>query len=100
MLAEEKTLHFARTASEGGPLGELVQWCDLITSLYILGHDIQVTVEHSEMLRYAHRLPRNEIALSQIFAQVINYNWVLKIQSNNEEINYTGSYQIFKLLIK
>jgi alpha-1,3(6)-mannosylglycoprotein beta-1,6-N-acetyl-glucosaminyltransferase len=52
VLAEEKSLHFAQTANTGGPLGELVQWCDLITSLYILGHDIQVTVEHQEMLRY------------------------------------------------
>ncbi|CAB3990157.1 alpha-1,6-mannosylglyco 6-beta-N-acetylglucosaminyltransferase A [Paramuricea clavata] len=50
VLAEEKSLHFAQTANTGGPLGELVQWCDLITSLYILGHDIQVTVEHNEML--------------------------------------------------
>lgn len=52
MLAEEKTLHFAETAGKGGPLGELVQWCDLISSLYVLGHDITVTVEHSEMIRY------------------------------------------------
>lgn len=52
VLAEEKTLHFAQTAGQGGPLGELVQWCDLITSLHILGHDIQVTVDHSELLRY------------------------------------------------
>ena len=52
MLAEEKTLHFADTADKGGPLGELVQWCDLITSLHILGHDIKVTVEHPEMIRY------------------------------------------------
>ena len=51
MLAEEKTLHFAETADKGGPLGELVQWCDLITSLHVLGHDIKVTVEHSEMVR-------------------------------------------------
>ncbi|XP_073230424.1 alpha-1,6-mannosylglycoprotein 6-beta-N-acetylglucosaminyltransferase A-like isoform X3 [Porites lutea] len=26
----------------GGPLGELVQWCDLISALYILGHDLTV----------------------------------------------------------
>ena len=62
MLAEEKTLHFAETASNGGPLGELVQWADLITSLYILGHDIQVTVEHPEMLRY---LPKAKFEVSR-----------------------------------
>ena len=24
----------------GGPLGELVQWCDVITALHILRHDL------------------------------------------------------------
>lgn len=43
MLANEEQLHFAEEASRGGPLGELVQWSDVITSLYILGHDITVT---------------------------------------------------------
>ncbi|XP_046860025.1 alpha-1,6-mannosylglycoprotein 6-beta-N-acetylglucosaminyltransferase A-like isoform X2 [Xenia sp. Carnegie-2017] len=50
VLAEETRLHFAQTADKGGPLGELVQWGDIIASLYTLGHDIYVTVEHSEML--------------------------------------------------
>ncbi|XP_018649444.1 hypothetical protein Smp_102430, partial [Schistosoma mansoni] len=29
---------FETHVSKGGPLGELVQWTDLITALYILGH--------------------------------------------------------------
>lgn len=43
LLANEGQLHFAEEAGKGGPLGELVQWSDLISSLYILGHDITVT---------------------------------------------------------
>lgn len=45
LLSNEKKLHFAEEAGKGGPLGELVQWSDVITSLYILGHDITVTAD-------------------------------------------------------
>ncbi len=31
---------FLDGAFNGGPLGELAQWCDLISALYILGHDL------------------------------------------------------------
>ncbi|KAM7436454.1 hypothetical protein ABFA07_013721 [Porites harrisoni] len=33
---------FLDGAFMGGPLGELVQWCDLISALYILGHDLTI----------------------------------------------------------
>ena len=29
-------------AGRGGPIGELVQWTDVITALYLLGHDVIV----------------------------------------------------------
>ncbi|KAK3735088.1 hypothetical protein QZH41_011256 [Actinostola sp. cb2023] len=45
VLASESSLHFAANADKGGPLGELIQWSDLISSLYILGHDITVTAD-------------------------------------------------------
>jgi len=36
--------HFA-----GGPLGELVQWSDIISSLYILGHELTITSEVDQL---------------------------------------------------
>ncbi len=33
----------------GGPLGELVQWSDIITSLYVLGHDLTITSEVEQL---------------------------------------------------
>ena len=33
----------------GGPLGELVQWSDIISSLYILGHDLVITSEVEQL---------------------------------------------------
>ena len=34
---------FLNNAFTGGPLGELIQWTDLVTGLYILGYNITVT---------------------------------------------------------
>ena len=36
----------------GGPLGELVQWSDIVAALYILGHDIIITSEIKELKAY------------------------------------------------
>ena len=54
LLARESALHFGELAYKGGPLGELVQWSDLITSLYLLGHDVTVTADILDMARYVH----------------------------------------------
>lgn len=35
----------------GGPLGELVQWCDLISALYILGHDLTIGFQVGDIPR-------------------------------------------------
>ncbi|XP_028399780.1 alpha-1,6-mannosylglycoprotein 6-beta-N-acetylglucosaminyltransferase A-like [Dendronephthya gigantea] len=36
----------------GGPLGELVQWSDVVASLYLLGHDITIVKSLNESERY------------------------------------------------
>ena len=38
-------------AFKGGPLGELVQWCDLISALYILGHKLEIGLLKEEVQR-------------------------------------------------
>ncbi|KAG8125117.1 hypothetical protein E2320_020363, partial [Naja naja] len=43
LLTKESGFKIAENAFSGGPLGELVQWSDLITSLYLLGHDIRIS---------------------------------------------------------
>ncbi len=35
----------AETAFSGGPLGELVQWSDLIATLHLLGHEMEFSTE-------------------------------------------------------
>lgn len=40
-------------ACVGGPLGELVQWSDIISTLYVLGHDLTIISEVEELTRYS-----------------------------------------------
>ncbi|XP_031574836.1 alpha-1,6-mannosylglycoprotein 6-beta-N-acetylglucosaminyltransferase A-like [Actinia tenebrosa] len=40
---------FFEYAYHGGPLGELVQWTDLICSLYILGHDLDISANTDDL---------------------------------------------------
>nr|CAH8825813.1 unnamed protein product [Trichobilharzia regenti] len=43
---------FESHITSGGPLGELVQWTDLIAGLYILGHNITITFEVEKTKRH------------------------------------------------
>uniref|UniRef100_A0A672FEQ5 alpha-1,6-mannosyl-glycoprotein 6-beta-N-acetylglucosaminyltransferase n=1 Tax=Salarias fasciatus TaxID=181472 RepID=A0A672FEQ5_SALFA len=43
LLTKESGFKIAENAFSGGPLGELVQWSDLITTLYLLGHDVRIS---------------------------------------------------------
>lgn len=49
LLTKESGFKIAESAFSGGPLGELVQWSDLITSLYLLGHDIRISASLAEL---------------------------------------------------
>ncbi|CAJ1078832.1 alpha-1%2C6-mannosylglycoprotein 6-beta-N-acetylglucosaminyltransferase A-like [Xyrichtys novacula] len=42
-LTAESNIKITETAFSGGPLGELVQWSDLISTLYILGHNLHLS---------------------------------------------------------
>lgn len=44
-LTKESGFKFGEKSSQGGPLGELVQWTDLIATLYLLGHDLIISSE-------------------------------------------------------
>ncbi|XP_065898668.1 alpha-1,6-mannosylglycoprotein 6-beta-N-acetylglucosaminyltransferase B-like isoform X2 [Dysidea avara] len=43
LLTEYSAYDFAKMAFKGGYLGELVQWSDLIATLYMLGHDVVIS---------------------------------------------------------
>lgn len=49
LLTKESGFKIAENAFSGGPLGELVQWSDLITTLYLLGHNIRISASLNEL---------------------------------------------------
>uniref|UniRef100_A0A8D0GTB3 alpha-1,6-mannosyl-glycoprotein 6-beta-N-acetylglucosaminyltransferase n=1 Tax=Sphenodon punctatus TaxID=8508 RepID=A0A8D0GTB3_SPHPU len=48
-LTEESGDVFSPRVLKGGPLGEMVQWADILAVLYILGHSLKITVSLKEL---------------------------------------------------
>lgn len=49
LLSDDVGWKIAENAFKGGPLGELVQWSDIISAIYTLGHDITFAKSTSEV---------------------------------------------------
>ncbi|KAJ8351610.1 hypothetical protein SKAU_G00230860 [Synaphobranchus kaupii] len=60
LLTKESGFKIAENAFSGGPLGELVQWSDLITTLYLLGHDIRISASLAELKEIMRRVMGNK----------------------------------------
>uniref|UniRef100_A0A914V0S6 alpha-1,6-mannosyl-glycoprotein 6-beta-N-acetylglucosaminyltransferase n=1 Tax=Plectus sambesii TaxID=2011161 RepID=A0A914V0S6_9BILA len=56
-LTKESGFKFSEKSASGGPLGELVQWSDLITSLFILGHQLTISTEIKTFTSFAQADP-------------------------------------------
>jgi alpha-1,3(6)-mannosylglycoprotein beta-1,6-N-acetyl-glucosaminyltransferase len=52
LISDNAGFKIAETAFHGGPLGELVQWADLIASLYLLGHKLTISYEIQHLQGY------------------------------------------------
>ena len=51
IVTEEAGRHIAESAFSGGPLGELVQWSDLIAALHLLGHEMEFSTEVEHLIK-------------------------------------------------
>nr|XP_006636301.1 PREDICTED: alpha-1,6-mannosylglycoprotein 6-beta-N-acetylglucosaminyltransferase A [Lepisosteus oculatus] len=60
LLTKESGFKIAENAFSGGPLGELVQWSDLITTLYLLGHDIRISASLAELKEIMRKVVGNK----------------------------------------
>ncbi|CAK8689578.1 unnamed protein product [Clavelina lepadiformis] len=49
LLSDDSGWKIAKNAFSGGPLGEMVQWADIISSLFVLGHDITLTISKEDL---------------------------------------------------
>ncbi|TPP62905.1 Alpha-1 3(6)-mannosylglycoprotein beta-1 6-N-acetyl-glucosaminyltransferase [Fasciola gigantica] len=48
---------FEQSVGKGGPLGELVQWTDLLAGLYILGHNVSISIEPLKLFEHFNFTP-------------------------------------------
>ncbi|KAM6957026.1 alpha-1,6-mannosylglycoprotein 6-beta-N-acetylglucosaminyltransferase B [Aplochiton taeniatus] len=48
-LTEESGDVFSPKVLKGGPLGEMVQWADILTTLHVLGHNLKISVSLKEL---------------------------------------------------
>uniref|UniRef100_A0A667ZAZ1 alpha-1,6-mannosyl-glycoprotein 6-beta-N-acetylglucosaminyltransferase n=1 Tax=Myripristis murdjan TaxID=586833 RepID=A0A667ZAZ1_9TELE len=49
LVTDESGFRMAESAFSGGPLGELVQWSDLISTLHILGHHLHLSASLADL---------------------------------------------------
>ncbi|XP_039673109.1 alpha-1,6-mannosylglycoprotein 6-beta-N-acetylglucosaminyltransferase A-like [Perca fluviatilis] len=52
VVTDESGARIAEAAFSGGPLGELVQWSDLISTLHILGHQLHLTASIPDLKHF------------------------------------------------
>ncbi|XP_070770375.1 alpha-1,6-mannosylglycoprotein 6-beta-N-acetylglucosaminyltransferase A-like isoform X2 [Enoplosus armatus] len=76
-ITAESGFKIAEAAFSGGPLGELVQWSDLISTLYILGHHLHLSASIPD-LKYFLGLksggcpsPRSTVEANLIYTDII-----------------------------
>ena len=48
-LTEESGDMFSPKVLKGGPLGEMVQWADILVALHVLGHSLAVSFSVKEL---------------------------------------------------
>ncbi|EYC30317.1 hypothetical protein Y032_0005g2574 [Ancylostoma ceylanicum] len=77
-LLADRRLDFAEKSKRGGPLGELLQWSDLIACLFLLGHNLFVFSDESKLLGHIdefHNYPcppqENQLRLDLIITDII-----------------------------
>lgn len=79
LLSKQSGWKFAENQFRGGPLGELVQWSDLISVLYILGHQLTVTSEVEQLVQILSDVPeakspcqtRKELPVTIIYTDIM-----------------------------
>ncbi|GFO13088.1 alpha-1,6-mannosylglycoprotein 6-beta-n-acetylglucosaminyltransferase a [Plakobranchus ocellatus] len=79
LLSKQSGWKFAEMQFKGGPLGELVQWSDLISTLYILGHELTITSEVEQLVEILNHVPaaktpcqsRKELPVQLIYTDIM-----------------------------
>ncbi|KAM6979069.1 alpha-1,6-mannosylglycoprotein 6-beta-N-acetylglucosaminyltransferase A-like isoform 1-T2 [Tautogolabrus adspersus] len=97
VVTDESRLKITDTAFSGGPLGELVQWSDLISTLHILGHHLHLSASLSdlkEFLGVKSSCParHSKIEVNLIYTDIIGFKQIQKALS--------GSWSQYKCMFR
>ncbi|XP_029650594.1 alpha-1,6-mannosylglycoprotein 6-beta-N-acetylglucosaminyltransferase A-like isoform X2 [Octopus sinensis] len=100
LLTKQTGWKFAEMQFKGGPLGELVQWSDLISSLYLLGHNITITSEMEQLTGILSKLPsvlspcqaRKDLPVDMIYTDLVGLRQFKK--------HVKGGYGKFSCLLR
>ena len=100
LLSKQSGWKFAEFQFKGGPLGELVQWSDLITTLFLLGHQLTITSEAEQLAGILNKLPaanspcqsRKELPVDIIYTDIVGLRQFKK--------HVKGGYGKFSCLLR
>ncbi|KAG5454111.1 Alpha-1,6-mannosylglycoprotein 6-beta-N-acetylglucosaminyltransferase A [Clonorchis sinensis] len=90
LLTLQNSLGIEENVRKGGPLGELVQWTDLIAGIYLLGHNLTVsksTMQTKSILESIGFAPcdKAEGKLHVIFTDIRGYREIRRMKLNLPE---------------
>ncbi|XP_029385713.1 alpha-1,6-mannosylglycoprotein 6-beta-N-acetylglucosaminyltransferase A-like isoform X2 [Echeneis naucrates] len=98
-LTDESGFKIAEAAFSGGPLGELVQWSDLIATLHILGHNLYLSSSTSNLkfflgIQDGGCPPRQPIVeIDLIYTDIIGFKQFEKVH-NHSVIKYRCIFRV------
>ncbi|VDI52327.1 alpha-1,3(6)-mannosylglycoprotein beta-1,6-N-acetyl-glucosaminyltransferase, partial [Mytilus galloprovincialis] len=100
LLSKQSGWKFAESQFKGGPLGELVQWSDLVATLFLLGHQLTITSEAEQLAGILNKLPaanspcqsRKELPVDIIYTDIVGLRQFKK--------HVKGGYGKFSCLLR
>ncbi|XP_068428895.1 alpha-1,6-mannosylglycoprotein 6-beta-N-acetylglucosaminyltransferase A-like [Clinocottus analis] len=82
-LTDESGFRIAEAAFSGGPLGELVQWSDLISTLHILGHHLQLSASIPDLMDFLGinkgGCPTSEVEANLIYTDIVGLKQIKEV---------------------
>uniref|UniRef100_UPI003AAAC4D3 alpha-1,6-mannosylglycoprotein 6-beta-N-acetylglucosaminyltransferase A-like n=1 Tax=Centroberyx gerrardi TaxID=166262 RepID=UPI003AAAC4D3 len=85
LVTDESGFRMVEAAFSGGPLGELVQWSDLISTLYILGHHLHLSASLPDLreilgINTGSCPPRNhKVAVNLIYTDIVGLGQIKNV---------------------
>ncbi|ROL45503.1 Alpha-1,6-mannosylglycoprotein 6-beta-N-acetylglucosaminyltransferase B [Anabarilius grahami] len=87
-LTEESGDVFSPKVLKGGPLGEMVQWADILTTLHVLGHNLKISLSVKELQGRRQKITVQVVYWTQAEVTVMT-GWMLENSGSRSETRMT-----------